>query len=381
MPQHKKQHKIIIVGAGLAGLGCAKKLHENGEKFLLLSPDIGGRVKSSVDGEVNYGAYYITEDCKTIWPYIETVKQMRFKHYHYHDGKKHYHFNAGVILSHAPELFRLWRHVLRFRKHFLKMREASFEHSRKELIDADPVLSEYYHQTAREFIKKQGLERFQQKYLDPPLWASFFSDPRDMPTFVYLQCLMPMLVKTYAFKMHFKKIMQGFQTSYMNETVTEVKGDGESYTLKTKNGHVYECDRLILATPMTITNRLLKDTQSSKKAIEVKYLHVKGKPRKKYDQYGYHFFPLKDVTALSQEEDGTYLYFYQGKNNIEKYFSSYDVIYEGEWKPALLLQGDQFVDIHPKKHLFLANDHNVASTEDAFINGQYVAKMVLESLD
>jgi len=55
------------------------------------------------------------------------------------------------------------------------------------------------------------------------------------------------------------------------------------------------------------------------------------------------------------------------------------VITRKSWKPAPILLGDQYIKENPQKNLFLANDHNVASTEDAFINGMYVAKLVMEA--
>ncbi|MEK7123160.1 MAG: hypothetical protein AAB855_04895, partial [Patescibacteria group bacterium] len=48
------------------------------------------------------------------------------------------------------------------------------------------------------------------------------------------------------------------------------------------------------------------------------------------------------------------------------------------WKPALLICGDEYIDENPEPNLFLANDHNVASTEDAFINGMYTASLIIK---
>jgi len=37
----------IIIGAGISGLACAKKLQENGRDFMMVSENIGGRILTS----------------------------------------------------------------------------------------------------------------------------------------------------------------------------------------------------------------------------------------------------------------------------------------------------------------------------------------------
>ena len=72
-----KQIDTIIIGAGMAGLGCGHHFLKNSQKdFLIISEDIGGRVCSSVDGRVNYGAYFVLENYHHILPYV--TKRERF---------------------------------------------------------------------------------------------------------------------------------------------------------------------------------------------------------------------------------------------------------------------------------------------------------------
>ena len=108
------------------------------------------------------------------------------------------------------------------------------------------------------------------------------------------------------------------------------------------------------------------------------YYDLRGKIKKEYDVAWYNFFPIEEETVISREPNGTYLYFYGQKDDIAKYFDSWEIIYKGEWKPALFFLGDEYINENPEPNLFLANDHNVPSTEDAFINGQYVANLILK---
>lgn len=371
------EEEIIIVGGGLAGLGCAKRLHEAGKKFKLISENIGGRVKVSPDGKVNYGAYYITADCENILPYMRKIERMKFREMHFHkDGKKYLLFSPRII-KHLPAYIKLLWDVSIFRRHFNKTRKLAGEKSRQELIENDPLLKKYYHQKAGEYIKAKKLESLMDEYLSQILWGEYFIDSEEMPTFVFMQCLLPLLVPVYAFELDFRNIYKDFEDSLVKDSVIKVEKQNGKFVLTTKSGNTYNCDRLVLATPMNITNSLVAP-QPIKKGIEVSFFHVRGKIKSKYDTTGYNFFPVSVQAALSKENNGTFLYFYTGENKIDNYFDSYDIIMKGEWKPALFLLGDQYLNLNPEPGLYLANDHDVASTEDAFINGMYTAKLVLE---
>lgn len=372
-----KIEDIIIVGGGLAGLGCAKRLHEKRKKFKIITENIGGRVMTSPDGEVNYGAYYITADCHTIMPYLRKMGRVKFSNSHLHRGKEHYHVFSLRTIKHIPAGIRLLFDLYKFRRHVTKLRKDSVNHSRQELIEADPLLRDYYHQKASKYIKQRRLEPLVREYIEQFLWASFFYDPRKVSTATFLGALLPLIVPAYSFKMFFYKMIKGFQDDIIIDSVTQVTRK-KYFELKTKSGKTYSCKKLVLATPMNVTNKLIKP-QKIKGGLNVSFYHINGQIKKPYDVKGYNFFSVKEATAISQEVDGTYLYFYSGKDKISKYFKTWEVITKKTWKPALFFLGDSYIDLNPEPNIFLANDHDVPGTEDAFINGIYSAKLVLES--
>ncbi len=370
----------IIVGGGLAGLGCARRLYTNKHPFKMISPDIGGRVKVSPDGKVNYGAYYVTRDCNTIKPFMK-LRRMNFHAYHFHEEKdeKIYYFTKWqAITRHFGAVMKLTWGLWKFRIHFNRMRAKSQEFSRQELIENDPLLKKYYHQKAGEYINERGLNNFVKEYCEQVLWASFFVNPREVPTFIFMQCMLPMIITSYEFDFKFDKIVAEFKDDIIKDEVKKVTGKDGLFILHTKAGRTFRCRKLVLATPMWMTNKLVKP-QKIKRVINVNYYHVRGVLRDKYDKKGFNFFPLEEGTVVSHEHDGTFLYFYTGKDKIKKYFSKYTVITKKTWKPCLIILGDQYINLTPEKNLFLANDHDVAGTEDAFINGHYTAKLVLNS--
>jgi len=375
----ERMEDVIIIGAGLAGLGCAKRLYENKQRFKIITEDIGGRVKTSPDGETNYGAYYMTADCKNIRPYVTKTGRVRFSHSHLHNEEDHYHVFSPKILKHVPAGLKLIKDLYFFRKHLLKFRRDSLNHSRQELIEADPLMRKYYHQKASEYITESGLEDLTKKYLEQFLWASFFIDPRKVPTALFLGSLQPLLVPSYTFKFNFDKLIKGFKKEIIIDSVKKIKNNGNHFVLKTKSSKIYQCKKLVIATPMSITNNLIKP-QKIKGGINVSYYHLKGEIRAPYDAKWYNFFSVNETTAISREPNGTYLYFYGGKNKVKKYFKKYTIIAHNSWKPALYFLGDEYVNLNPEPNLFLATDHDVPGMEDAFINGHYTAKLVLKSL-
>ena len=63
--------ETIIIGAGVAGLGCARQLAKHKRDFLIITENIGGRISTSDDGRVNYGAYFVLNNYKHILPFIQ----------------------------------------------------------------------------------------------------------------------------------------------------------------------------------------------------------------------------------------------------------------------------------------------------------------------
>jgi len=373
-----KIEETIIVGAGMAGLGCAKKLYENKHKFLIISEDVGGRVKTSPDGQVNYGAYYLTADCKNILPFVTKTGKVQFSNSHLHNGNEHYHLFSLRALKHWPAFLRLLQDLYIFKEHVNKNRKLAVEKSREELIESNPLLKKYYHQKAADYIKERNLEKIVDEYIEQFLWASFFYDCRKVSTILFLGSLLPLVTQGYSFKMNFNEITKGFKNRMITDSVTKVSRKGDYFELKTKKGRNYKCKNLVLATPMTITNKLVKP-QKINGGVSVSYYHIKGEIKESYDVKGYNFFALKERTAISKEKDGTYLYFYSGKDNIKKYFKKWKVIAHDSWKPALYFLGDNYVKENPEKNLYIATDHNAPSMEDAFINGMYTAKLVMDN--
>ena len=93
--------KTIIIGGGIAGLFAARRLHDLGvHDFLVITEDVGGRIQSSEDGMVNYGAYFLTKRYKNVLPYIKFTRKMSKGSFGFvSDGKVHSWLSLRAFLS------------------------------------------------------------------------------------------------------------------------------------------------------------------------------------------------------------------------------------------------------------------------------------------
>jgi predicted NAD/FAD-dependent oxidoreductase len=65
------RYETVIVGGGIAGLACARQLYDGGRSFLLVTEDVGGRIRTSADGTVNLGAYYVRGDYDHVNQFVD----------------------------------------------------------------------------------------------------------------------------------------------------------------------------------------------------------------------------------------------------------------------------------------------------------------------
>ncbi len=374
---HSEFCETIIVGGGMSGLGCAHRLLENSQSFLMISPEIGGRVRTSPDGRVNYGAYYVTADYEHTLPLVQLGPRVRLTDAWFHRNDQRYRLISPRALKHLPAALRFQHDLRMFRKHFNAMNAVAENHSRRELITADPLLRATYHQSAAEYIRSRRLEGLFSDYIDHLLWASFFHDPYQVSTFFLLAASLPLIVPMYTFEFDSSIATAGFEDKILKDSIARIDIHGRQPRVVTKRGRVFRCNNLVMATPMDITNRLLGTlAQPIRGGIDVSFYHVRGKLKANYEGKTRNFFPSEEGAIISREADGSFLYFYQ-QDQIQKYFDSYEVITHDRWHPALFFHGSALLNSQPSPNIFIASDHDVPSIENAYINGRYAAALVL----
>ena len=74
------RYETVIIGGGIAGLACARRLHDSRRPFLLITEDVGGRIRTSADGAVNVGAYYVRSDYSHVNRFVDRGRRIERRH-------------------------------------------------------------------------------------------------------------------------------------------------------------------------------------------------------------------------------------------------------------------------------------------------------------
>jgi transposase InsO family protein len=110
--------ETIIVGAGIAGLACARRLDEVQHPYLMITENVGGRIRRSGDGAVNLGAYYVRADYRHVAQLVERGRRINSLAVRRHDQAGSYTLWNHRLLLHLPQAARFLRQLRTFRSHY-----------------------------------------------------------------------------------------------------------------------------------------------------------------------------------------------------------------------------------------------------------------------
>ncbi len=368
-----KHPKILIVGGGLAGIGCARELNILGEKnFILLSKDLGGRAPRS-DRTIPRATFYARTEYKNMWPFLKL-------------GRKADIWKGRLVTKEKiwRPLFIAFRHpVLSVRFYFITRRfDACHTRfmsrcetmSQKQAMEADPYLLDLYKQSATDFLRKNSLVELQNELIGTLVRVTRFIRIEEANAFLMLWIWLILVKNGRECTIDIRKMVEGFLPSIIDDEARSIIDTGNGWLV---NGDI-ECDVLVMATPINITKMLLGDSSlPEQKATKVFSSIVKGKPRAIYSQGRYNVLPAeeKDVVVV-QNEDGTYLFCStQEKYNLEKYFETFEVVERKNWDPAGFF-GDRLIEAKRSERLYVIGDYHFPGLESAYLTGIQAARSI-----
>jgi len=372
------RYETIIVGGGIAGLACARRLHDSQRSFLLITEDVGGRIRTSADGRVNLGAYYVRGDYDHVNQFVDRGRRIKRRHILRGDPNGSFTRRDVPLLRHPLQAVRFVRFMRMFRRHYETLKQDCVAMSQAQAIRADPLLYDLYHEPAPRFIQRNRIEDIARSYLAPAAQGTAFTSVDRLTAFTMLVGTLPLIVPMYEYTFRFDVLIAGFEDAVLIDSVTAVTRKGVGYSMQTRNSGTVSADNVVVATPIDVSARLL-DLGRVKSPIDAHMFLVRGKLRRPWRQATFTLFPDGDrILAIAQQTDGSTLFCSVSDDpDFGRCFTTWDVVEHHYWNPAFHLEGDALLECEQAPGLYLVGDHNVCNLEDAYITGIYAANRIL----
>jgi glycine/D-amino acid oxidase-like deaminating enzyme len=368
----------VIVGGGIAGLACARRLSDNQHGFRLITEDVGGRVRRSRDGAANLGAYYVRADYRHLGRFVERGRRIKRRQMLRGRGDGSFTRSDLPLLRHLPQTLRFLSLMREFRRHYDVFQRECLQVSQAEAIKADPLLIELYREPARRFVRRHRIEDIARSYLEPAIQGTGFTSLDRLTAFTLLVGILPTVIPIHEYTFRLDQLTAGFEKSLVTDTVTELDQTLDGYVVRTRKSGSFRAANVVVATPTDVSARLL-GLDSVKAPLAAHMFLVAGQLRQPWARATYSLFPENDsIFAIAQLPNGATLLCTATRDpNFSVYFHAWELLEHHHWNPAFHLEGDALLDCEQRPGLYLVGDHNVCTLEDSYITGHHAATRII----
>lgn len=372
-----KSIETIIIGAGVAGLGCAHHLAKHKRDFLIITENIGGRIATSDDGRINYGAYFVLNNYKHILNFVEKGEKLHPFSVEFHKKRNRYY-----------HLLKMWKHpiqslslifiLLKFKSQYESFKKQCEHQSQRIVIESNPKLKKLYHQSASELIKEKKITEIANKFLSEGIYMCTFLPLSKVSAFDFMRLCLGLILPAYEFTFFPYRATKDFQNKIKSDSVVSIKKG----KIQTKNGQSYKASHVVVATPAPIAKELLK-LKKLKAESHTYVFHISGKLKEEWRGGQFELFDSSsEVIFIRKQSDGSYIFYSKTSNpKLKNYFLNPAIIYKKHWKPAFNIIGDELLDCEQGYNIYLAGDHNVVGLEDSYITGVLAANKILKKIN
>ena len=374
-----ENYEVVIVGGGISGLACARRLTELGRtSFRLITEEIGGRLPTSTDGKVNYGAFYVRSDYRHVLPFVRCTRRMNVRRAMFFHGEDALSFLSWRNLWHLPSLLRFLCFLRRFRREYEQFRRETEAVSQKEALKAHPWLEDLVREPAVELVSRLGIQYWADRFLGNLVRATSFLEIRQISSCYFAAACLPITMRTCEFEFQKSRLYETFLPSIESGSVTSIgAGAARRWRITTAEGRELEADHVVVATPLDRARKLIPIADPVNPAVSVFMLHVRGGLRPAYRSRCMYFFPPESSNiVMINEPDGTSLFYSKTSTpDLEPYFENHAVIHQRHWDPAFFI-GPHVLESDRGEGLYLIGDHSICSLEDAYITGLFAANRI-----
>jgi hypothetical protein len=372
-----KLFDTIIIGAGISGLACARHLYENNREFLIVSEDIGGRILTSEDGTVNYGAFFVCSDYHNVNKYVKIGSRIRLRDFCFHEGDETYILFEPKLIKYSFQFLKTLKLLYKFRKALRNFRKISTAISQKKAIEQDPFLYELYLKSVEDFVKEQKIQSGTDVYLSKALYSTTFSRISEMNTFSFLQFIIPLITPIYTFTFDKDKMINPFKEKIIYGHVKDVENKNGQYKIKIGK-EIFIGKNIVLATQINWSKKYAK-VKNTNLAVDTNMLHVQGIPKKNVARKDYQLFSYpSNVQAIANLKNETYLLYYKkNKPDLNAFFINPKILYHKYWEIVGTINGHNLIESKRGDNMYLIGDFNVAGLEESYITGIFAANQII----
>lgn len=373
------QRNTIIVGGGMAGMSCALRLMEAGQEFTLISDGLGGRMMYSPEDRVNYGAYFVMNSYQHAKKLITQEALINPLHACFHNSESEY---FGVLSWHTltmlPEFLRFYFAMREFSRHYEPYKLRCLTQPQKQALEADPYMADLFSKPAAQFIQEKGYEKVAADYIGKFAYACTGVSTDRIIALDFLNVSMGILVPIHKFRFDEPAMIRRFGSHYVNDKIVKIELQNGQHILTGKFGAVYQAERIVVATPASVTKELL-GLKEIREACQLYIFHVKAKLKGVLSRYELNLFPpSSDLILTAQQYDGSYLIYSCNKEvDLGRVCERYTLLRTIDWEKAMYVQGRAYMEQQIGDSIFIAGDHNGLGLEPAAISGIYAANQIL----
>ena len=403
----KNHYETIVLGAGCAGMNCCLELQKENREYLLISPNIGGRICNDEERHMNYGAVFYFGTYKymlasgLLQGTVDVLPKLSMGQCH-HDNGKSYEPVSATTVADAPSLFSYMKWMRdTFIPRYAAFKDNCCTMEVSAALEKDPMIKELYTESAEHFIERMNFGPICNDLISMFAHACTGTKIADLTALDYLNTVQPLTMKIVGVpplnllfdlkRFDFDsegvkaRLAQGSGEVLIGEAASVAK-QGEGWAVRV-GADAYTCENLVMATPAHITAELLAEGTDLprldiRKASQLTGYLIKGKAKPGYAEHTVHLFDdTIPIIYIAKRLDGDYEIFteidFEEGDKFDEYFEQWEVVGKKYWEYALYTAAHETLPQNLAPGLIMAGDVNGLGMEPAAISGIYAANKIL----
>ncbi|MGN8244771.1 FAD-dependent oxidoreductase [Cellulomonas soli] len=374
-------HDAVVIGAGSAGLSCARTLREGGADIRVVSDTLGGRLAYDAAEAVNFGAYFVMSNYHHAEKLVTRRTRINPLSCRFHDTDGSFATLSGHTLRRAPGLGAFALVMARFMRHYARFKTNCEYMSQREAMELDPYIARLFVQPASEFIAAHRLGAVAEDYVSKFSYACTGVDLDSITALDFCNVSQGLLVPIHRFSVDEQALRAGLGDTFVEDTVVAHSEQDGVHTLTTAGGTTLQARDVVFATPASVTAELL-GLGDIRQTCQLYVLHVRGRLRAGLDHEAMNLFPFSSpIIFTAVQDDGSVLvYSREPEVDLDALFVRHELVSRRDWDKAMYVSGRAYVEQQYGPSTYVAGDHNGLGLEPAAISGVYAARQILKKL-